>query len=354
MRRLSLVVALAAALGCGDATDDWVPVPIGGRPSAATRTGSAPAAPATPGTSAPTTTPRPTTPASPPPASSPAATPAGPFDPAVAADAPRLERGDTAYLRGRVRAVHDALLAALPERERAELRRVSLVLDDAPGEVNAFAACLHDGRALVALTDGILQVQSQLARARAADEVFGTGRLDAYLAGARTGRRLVEPASFIPDEQERDPRKRARQATLLDEGLAFVVGHELAHHRLAHTGCVGGAAGAVTLADVARELSAEVPGFNQPNELAADVYGVQHVLAAGARGGAWTEGGALLLCRFFQARSDLSIGDELRFAFERTHPPAALRIPVIEEAALGWRAAGGRSLPVPPPLVLPR
>ncbi|MCC6526907.1 MAG: hypothetical protein IT373_29940, partial [Polyangiaceae bacterium] len=71
MRRLCAVVALGTALGCGDATDDWVPVPVGGRPSAATST---PPAPVSTATSAPTATTRPTAPASPPAASSPPAT----------------------------------------------------------------------------------------------------------------------------------------------------------------------------------------------------------------------------------------------------------------------------------------
>ena len=345
LRIVGWLATMVAVGACHAEPDDWVPIAVSGRGATA---------PATPGrpTQAPVIpAPAPTTPAvaTPPPTASQA--PAGPR---VAADAPKIERGDVAFLRGRVREVHRALLAVLPAREQEQLRGVSLVFDDEPGDVNAFAACLRDGRALVALTDGILQVQSQLARARATDEVFGTGRFDAYLAAAGSGRRLVMPSGFIPTDQETDGRKRQRQAELLDEGLAFIVGHELAHHRLSHTGCIGSDARAVTLADVGRELSQEVPGFNQPNELAADAYGVQNTLAAGASGPGWKEAGALLLLRFFQARSDLSLGDELRFAFERTHPPAAVRMPVVEQAAAAWRAAGGVSLPLPPTIVLGR
>jgi predicted Zn-dependent protease len=88
-----------------------------------------------------------------------------------------------------------------------------------------------------------------------------------------------------------------------------------------------------------------VPLFNQPNELASDVYGIQNVLQAGKDGQGWKEDGALLMLRAFRARTRQSLQDSLVFGFERTHPHPDLRIPVVEQTARTWRLSGGRSLP---------
>ena len=50
------------------------------------------------------------------------------------------------------------------------------------------------------------------------------------------------PAVFCRFRNALDPRKLARQKMLFDEQLAFVLGHELAHHYRGHTGCADGAA----------------------------------------------------------------------------------------------------------------
>jgi hypothetical protein len=268
-----------------------------------------------------------------------------------AAAAAALEQSDVRFLRGRAKVVHAALLAALPAADQRALAGVPLLFDDRHGEVNAFASCTNKG-AIIAVSDGLMQVQAQLARAQAADETFDGRRLDAYLQQLSRGRALLPPRGFLSQSEETHAGKRSRQAQLLDEGLAFVIGHELAHHLLEHTGCVGGG-DELTTADVGRALASRVPLFNQPNELAADVYATQNLLAAGRsaeRG--WREDGALLMLRFFLARTDLSLEEALVFGFERTHPHPELRIPAVEQTAAAWRLGGGRSLPRLPSIVL--
>lgn len=271
------------------------------------------------------------------------------------ADAQAIEAGNVRHLRARATEIHEALVRALPISERRLVENVPFKFDEKSGDVNAFAACTARGAALVAVTDGLMQVQAQLARAQATDEVFGTQKLDAYLAQLSRSRALLPPAGFISRKQDADPRKRRRQAQLLDEGLAFVIGHELAHHRLSHTGCVGRDHDNVTAADVGRVLARKVPLFNQPNELASDVYGIENVLSAGKKTGTgWTEGGSLLMLKAFRARTHMSLGDALVFGFERTHPHPDVRIPAVEQTARTWRLTGGRSLPKLPNLVLNR
>jgi predicted Zn-dependent protease len=96
-----------------------------------------------------------------------------------------------------------------------------------------------------------------------------------------------------------------------------------------------------------RGLSENVPLFNQPNELAADTAGTDTILAAGGRrtGYHLTEGGALLMMQFFASSDQLSPEDIL-FGFERTHPPPAIRIPVIQQTANLYRISGGTWVPL--------
>jgi len=261
-----------------------------------------------------------------------------------------INRYDQGYLRARAQAVLKRLVAALSEPQRSQMRPIPLGFDGRPGEVNAFAACVK-GRAFMVMTDGLMEIQAQMARAQAHDERFGTGKLDAYAAfvakGQRKGRAVPRPPpSFYDAAKDQDGRKVARQRHLLDEGLAFVLGHELAHHYLSHTGCVGTDATALTPADVARAVTIKVPAFNQANELASDLYGIQNVLAAGrSEQPAWREDGALLTLRFFLEVRRVHGGDVL-FSFQSTHPHPNVRRPVVTQAAETWRRTGGQALPV--------
>jgi hypothetical protein len=240
-------------------------------------------------------------------------------------------------------------VAALAPAHAQRVSGVPLVVDATPGEVNAFASC-SGARAAMAVSDGLLQIMSQLARFRAYDERMQTNKVGEYIGlvarGARPKQPLPEaPPGFVDPRIDLDAAKVTRQYQLLDEQLAFVLGHELAHHYLGHLPCTAG--GGLTLAEVGALLSSAVPGFNQPNELAADVAGLNNVLNLGARRSDYrlTEGGALLTLQFFGGIDQLTPADIL-FGFERTHPPPAIRTPVVLQTANAWRATGGRGLPI--------
>jgi hypothetical protein len=145
---------------------------------------------------------------------------------------------DLAFLRQRAEQILNALVAALPPPQQARVHGIPLVVDSTPGEVNAFASC-SGASAAMAITDGLLQIQSQLARFRAYDELAGTNKVGEYVGviarGARPKQPLPEPAAgFVDPRFDLDARKVTRQYQILDEELAFVMGHELGHHYLGH------------------------------------------------------------------------------------------------------------------------
>ena len=284
----------------------------------------------------------------------PGAPPAGTAPPAppYAAAGDPINNVNLAWMRNRAQTVLTELVAALDPGPRGRVGNIPLIVDDTVGEVNAFAACTSSGRAAMAISDGLLEIQGRLAQAQAIDELFRSHKADEYIrlvaSQQRPGQPIVQPPpGFFDANQNADPRKLERQHQIYEEELAFVLGHELAHHYLGHLPCTA-AGGALTGSEINAVLSSAVPAFNQGNEVAADVNGVNNVLNAGKRrsGYRWTEGGASLSMRFFAGLDQFSVVD-IVFAFERSHPPPALRQPIIQQAAAGWRTLGGRSLPVP-------
>lgn len=253
------------------------------------------------------------------------------------------------WLQSEAGVVMGALIGALPPAAQQKVRGIPFISDPTVGEVNAFAGCDDQRAPFMAITDGLLEVQAHIAQFKATDEVFGTRKLDEYLRllaqHQRPGQPIVRPPpGFIDPVQHTDPRKVERQRQLYDEQLAFVLGHELGHHHLGHTGCANGQGGSrgVSPADLGRMLSRALPIFNQPNEIAADVAGVNNLLAAGARRQdyRWTEGGAVLTLGFFASLDQLTPATIL-FAFEQTHPHPLLRQPIVQQTANTWRLTGG-------------
>lgn len=288
-------------------------------------------------------------PGQPAPAPAPGVSPgAGAFDP--------INAVDINFLRARAQGVMQELLAALDAQKASRVSGIPLVIDDRPGEVNAFAACTKGGKSAMAITDGLLDIEAHLAQAKATDEVFGGNKTDQYIQFLakyqKPGAPVVRPqAGFFDPVQQNNPQKIKRQHELLDEQIAFVLGHELAHHYLGHLPCTASGAGAAGAAEASHVLSSVIPIFNQPNELAADVHGTHNVLGAGAKrapGYRWTEGGGLLTMRFFGGLDQFSPVD-IVFGFERSHPPPAIRVPVIQQAASSWRSSGGNPFIIPLP-----
>ncbi|HEY4058983.1 MAG TPA: M48 family metalloprotease [Kofleriaceae bacterium] len=238
-------------------------------------------------------------------------------------------------LEAHAQSVLAELVAALPADKRAKVANVTLFHDNDAGDVNAYATCSTDGQPMIAVSDGLLLIAANLAQSTATDERWHTQERHAYLDWMEVHATASPPDGFYPSAYRDDREKMVRQRELFDEQLAFILGHELAHHYLGHVAC----------GSVAASPFDGVPAFDQATELAADVAGTKNLLAAGAARAAyaWTEDGALLVLTAFHYRTPLT-PKTLLFAFERTHPLPALRMPVITTTADLWRASG--SLPI--------
>jgi hypothetical protein len=298
--------------------------------------------------------PAPSYPQNPPPGAgpypAPAAVPSGPpvVFPSVNDDP--INTLNRTFLRQSAQTILIELTRALPDVARTRVDGIPLVVDDTPGDVNAFAAC-SNGRSLMAVTDGLLEIMAWLAMAQAHDELFGTTKADEYIRFIATnlvaGRDLPRPSGFFALAAQNDGRKVARQHVLFEEELAFVLGHELAHHHLGHLPCTG-RPGPLGSAELARVLASQVPLINQPNEAAADLAGTTNLLDAGARrsGARWSEEGGLLTMRFFSGLGG-GLAQNLLLGFQQSHPAPQLRIPLIQQSANYWRRNGGVGIPVP-------
>jgi len=271
--------------------------------------------------------------------------------PSVAGAQDPITNTDIGWLRQHAASLMQELIAVLPDVAKQRVQGIPLDIDDTPGEVNAYAAC-NGSKAVMVVTDGLLDICAHLAQSRANDDVFGTRKVDDYISfigrTQQPNKPVAEPPrGFFDAAQQADGRRVSRQHDVLDEMLGFVLGHELAHHHLGHLPCTGGT-GFLGTGELLRGLSQNVPVFNQPNEIAADTAGTDTILTAGSRRAGYhlTEGGALLMMQFFAASDQLSPEDIL-FGFERDHPPPAIRSPVIQQTANLWRVTGGTWVPLP-------
>ncbi len=250
-----------------------------------------------------------------------------------------------AFLERETREIHQALVAALDTRENEQTRDIPFEVVDEASEPNAAAACRRrDRRALMMITSAMLELAAGIAETKAYDEVAGTQTYDTYVNNVVQQVRNRQPVqgpdpSLHPAPHATDPHKLARQRHLFSQQVAFIVGHELAHHYRGHTNCVAGRTEAEIQRDELTQILAHtVPPFSQPREVEADMWGVTNVMEAGRTrtGGTWTHEGALVNLDFFRRLSDRG-GRELLMAFLSTHPPAILRIPIVRSTGQQWR-----------------
>jgi hypothetical protein len=280
--------------------------------------------------------------------------PAGPPTPAFGgAGNPNdpITIGETGYLRNQASRVIVELINALPQNYKVRVQDVPLNADPTAGEINAFAACDDQGKPLMAISDGLLQIEANVAAFRATDEIFHTRKLDGYLrmvsANYKPHQPIPRPApGFVDPAQAADGRKIARQHLLMDEQLAFVLGHELAHHYLGHTGCADGRGGSRASANDVIKVATRLAGhtfLNQGLETAADTAGTNNLLTAGSRhqGAKWSEEGAMLTLEFFSYME--SSPEAVAMSFLSTHAHPTLRRPWVQQAANQWRASGGNA-----------
>jgi predicted Zn-dependent protease len=254
------------------------------------------------------------------------------------------------YMHREPPSVMGELIGTLVPSDRSKVQGIPLQIVEDPKDVNAFATCDKSGGAFVAVTAPLLLIMAKSSEARAYDEMFGSAKYNDLANGfaqqVKAQSTVTGPAAgFLPLPQALDPRKLARQNQLFDEQLAFVVGHELAHHYRGHTGCTNGAASTNTITpqDIGRLLSSSVPIFNQPNEIQADVEGTYSLLDTGSKrqGAKWTEEGAVMTLDFFSRLESLGV-ETVLLGFLMTHPAPQLRLPIVQNAAQQWRNNGGK------------
>jgi Zn-dependent protease with chaperone function len=220
-----------------------------------------------------------------------------------------------------------ALVDVLGDTKKHAVENVTLDFEGGIADVNAYATCAGYDRPTVIITDGLLEILRQLALARATDDRFGTDRVQTYMRWSLSHHGQV-PAV---DQQYGDDRRASELAwSLFIDELAFVIGHELAHHYLGHVGC--------HRADIGQLALHVVPLFSQAAELAADAGGVENTLEVG-RDKQWTEDGAILVMQFFRSQQTI---EGFVLAFIQTHPLAEIRLPTITATADIWRATDGR------------
>ncbi len=292
--------------------------------------------------------------------------PPGAFEPDGSFTLPFLEQ-EAQYLIS-------TLSANLEPNHRSRVANIPLNFVNTLTEVNAAAGCTRGGRAFMVATAAILVLHGATAEARAVDEGASTHLLQDYTE--RTVRLINQeqvvrglPDGAVPSAMAFNPRKLARQRYLFDEQIAFILGHELAHHYRGHTGCANGAPATAQqgdLEDLERSVSNLAPLFNQPLEMEADTWGTVNVLDTGSRRttGRWTEEGAVMSMDFFERLEGLRGNSPLLF-FVHSHPPAALRRPIIQLWSSQWRngvrppaigvgqGTGSSPLPFPLPFPLP-
>ena len=248
-------------------------------------------------------------------------------------------------MKDEAKKIYQKEIDVLAASKKTQVEKIPLLFEDNKAEINAFAGCDDSGKTFVVVTAGMYQMLDLMAQTKATDETFGTGYYDEYikeLAKQQEGKAqiLPLPPGMLDPTKSLDQRKLKRQREIFDEAIAYVLGHELAHHYMGHLGsvCSGGAGGTIKPGDVIRLAKKVVPAVNQANEIQSDVEGVNNLLAAGQNESEykWSEGGALIVIDFFKKLRDLHPGAPL-FTFMMTHPAPEVRAPIVKNTANFWR-----------------
>jgi hypothetical protein len=260
-----------------------------------------------------------------------------------------------AFLRTEVTSVIEEVRSHLPAEHLARVVHVPFHIVDDTLEPNAAAGCAPGSRApMIMITTPMLTIAAATSEARAYDELASTNTYETYASSImdmirRGGVRGLAPGT-LSGPLATDPRKLARQRQLFDEQVAFILGHEMAHHYRGHTGCApGGSASSAQAEDLQRSLAQAAPPLEQPFEIEADMWGITSVLEAGHEraGGHWSDEGALLSLDTFRHLGEMSTED-LPLVFLSTHPPSLLRAPIVQQVSRSWTP--GRA-PLPEPTV---
>jgi hypothetical protein len=246
--------------------------------------------------------------------------------------APELE---TQVLRQKAQAELKRVFAGLSDGDRRRLAGTYLAVDPDPSDPYAVAACDDDGDYVVVVSDAMLRLVANVARAQSYDEANGSRRIEEYATYvARNqipGRRLTPPPPgfYTADSPGSTGEERLR------ESLAFVVTRELVSERAGDLVCPHPTAtkehGDDEWTEKERRVALEAASRLYPGSAAArDAEATARVLDAGR-----SERGALGLMRYFEQTET----DRATFVPRATptylthHPSAATRAATIAGAS---------------------
>jgi hypothetical protein len=245
--------------------------------------------------------------------------------------APELE---TLELRQKVLAEAKKLLGGLDARDQRRLTGVYVAFDGNANDPSAMVACDDDGDYVIVVTDAMLRLASNVARAQSYDEANSSKTVEDY-AGfvARSqvpGRRLLPPPPGSHTAQKVGTAHEAR----LREAMSFVLSRELSQLRAGDLVCPHPTATRESGDDEwtsaeqrrALESAASIYPAHGPER---DIEGTSRMLDVGR-----TEQGALGLLRFFaQLELERSVHVS-RFTptYLVQHPAAVARIASVRTA----------------------
>jgi hypothetical protein len=261
----------------------------------------------------------------------------------VSADeiAPELE---TQELRQKAGAELKRVFAGLADGDRRRLAGTYLAVDPDPSDPYAIAACDDDGDYVVVVSDAMLRLVANVARAQSYDEANGSRRVEEYASYvARNqipGRRLTPPPPGFYTAESPGSTEEER----LRESLAFVVARELVSARAGDLVCPHPTATKEHGDDewTAKERRVALEGASRlypGNPAPRDAEATARVLDAGL-----TERGALGLMRFFEQteRDRATFAPRATPTYLTHHPSAATRAGTIASAAQQRATAGSR------------
>lgn len=252
---------------------------------------------------------------------------------------------DTAAYRATADEAFAKLLTVLPTRERAKLIGAYVAHDDDAADPVAQAACDDDGDGVVVVSDAMLRLLADVARATSFDEISGSRRVEEYaeyLARVQIpGRRLLPPPAgfYVAQTAGSSESERFREA------VAFVVARETAHLVAGDLRCPHPTAtrehGDHVWTEAERRKARETADVLYPGRAAERDGEATTWLVNGGRG----EAGALGLLRFFATVEVQRTTNATRFepTYLRTHPSANTRIMTVRgSAALARAKTSGR------------